>query len=164
MDNVGALYAVMGQQLVDNLKSNYIELAGGDPDSVNVPDTIIQDGFMDEEPVDENTLTTQDEQPEGAGVDETTAPTGQAGTGIATAQPDPETAESEAAEPEAPQPETKIADTSLPKTLPVSSPVRVPPVQTVEGNTAAGGLTLEDAELAQQATRRFRQASTRRNP
>ena len=32
MDNVGALYAVMGQQLVDNLKSNYIELAGGDPD------------------------------------------------------------------------------------------------------------------------------------
>ena len=149
MDNVGALYAVMGQQLVDNLKSNYIELAGGDPDSVNVPDAIIQDGFLDEEPVDENTLTAQEEQPEGAGVDEATAPTGQAGTGIATAQPDPETAESEAAEPEAPQPETEIADTSLPKTLPVSSPVRVPPVQTVEGNTAAGGLTLEDAELAQ---------------
>ena len=40
MNNVGALYAVMGQQLVDNLKSNYIELAGGDPDSVNTPPAI----------------------------------------------------------------------------------------------------------------------------
>ena len=42
-----------------------------------------------------------------------------------------------------------MADTALPETLPVSSPVRVPPVETAADSMGAGSLTLEDAELAQ---------------
>ena len=42
-----------------------------------------------------------------------------------------------------------MADTALPETLPVSSPVRVPPVETASDSMGAGSLTLEDAELAQ---------------
>ena len=61
MDNVGALYTVMGRQLVDNVKSKYIELAGGDTDSVNVPEVIIQDGFWDKTMNEVYGTTAQDE-------------------------------------------------------------------------------------------------------
>jgi len=154
MDNVGALYSVMGQQLVDDLKSNYIKLAGGDSDTVNVPEIIIQDGFLDDLPADGNAVAAQDERLDEAGADETAAPGKQPEAEIVATQPDTEAAQPEAGPPEAGQPETEgadteIADTDLPKTLPVSSPVRVPPVQTAQDSPDAGTLTLDDATLAQ---------------
>ena len=158
MDNVGALYTVMGRQLVDNVKSKYIELAGGDPDSVNVPEAIIQDGFLDETMDEAYGATAQDEpkmpEPE-APAPETTASetTASETTGAeATLSDSPATAvvaeddtipASQAAE------ASDMADTALPETLPVSSPVRVPPVETASDSMGAGSLTLEDAELAQ---------------
>ena len=148
MDNVGALYSVMGQQLVDDLKSNYIKLAGGDSDTVNVPEIIIQDGFLDDLPADGNAVAAQDERLDEADADETAAPGKQPEAEIVATQPD-----TEAAQPEAGQPDTEIADTDLPKTLPVSSPVRVPPVQTAQDSPDAGTLTLDDATLAQDTSR-----------
>ena len=153
MDNVGALYTVMGRQLVDNVKSKYIELAGGDPDSVNVPEAIIQDGFLDETMDEAYGATAQDEpkmpEPEAPAPETTASET----TGAeATLSDSPATAvvaeddtipASQAAE------ASDMADTALPETLPVSSPVRVPPVETASDSMGAGSLTLEDAELAQ---------------
>ena len=47
INNVGTLYSVLGRQLMDNVTSNYIQLAGGDPDDLEVPEAIIADGFLD---------------------------------------------------------------------------------------------------------------------
>ena len=163
MDNVGALYTVMGRQLVDNVKSKYIELAGGDPDSVNVPEAIIQDGFLDETMDEAYGVTAQDEpkmpEPEAPAPETTASETTASETAAsettgaeATLSDSPATAvvaeddtipASQAAE------ASDMADTALPETLPVSSPVRVPPVETASDSMGAGSLTLEDAELAQ---------------
>ena len=158
MDNVGALYTVIGRQLVDNVKSKYIELAGGDPDSVNVPEAIIQDGFLDETMDEAYGVTAQDEpkkpEPEAPAPETTASETAASETtgAEATLSDSPATAvvaeddtipASQAAE------ASDMADTALPETLPVSSPVRVPPVETASDSMGAGSLTLEDAELAQ---------------
>ena len=47
VDSVGKLYAIKGRQLADDVKTNYLQLAGGDPDDLDVPSAIIEDGFMD---------------------------------------------------------------------------------------------------------------------
>ena len=47
MDSVGKLYAIKGRQIADDVKTNYLQLAGGDPDDLEVPSAIIEDGFMD---------------------------------------------------------------------------------------------------------------------
>ena len=173
MDNVGALYTVIGRQLVDDVKSKYIELAGGDTDSVKVPEVIIQDGFWDETMNEVFGPTAQDElkmpEPE-APAPETTAFETTASETTASETNASETAASETTGAEATlsdSPATAVvaeddtipasqaakasdmADTALPETLPVSSPVRVPPVETASDSMGAGSLTLEDAELAQ---------------
>ena len=166
MDNVGALYTVIGRQLVDDVKSKYIELAGGAPDPVNVPEVIIQDGFLDETMNEAHGTTAQDEpkmpEPEAPAPETTASETTASETAAsettgaeATLSDSPATAvvaeddtipASQAAE------ASDMADTALPETLPVSSPVRVPPVETASDSMGAGSLTLEDAELAQEDT------------
>ena len=47
VDSVGKLYAIKGRQLADDVKTNYLQLAGGNPDDLDVPSAIIEDGFMD---------------------------------------------------------------------------------------------------------------------
>jgi len=143
MDNVGALYTIMGRQLVDDVKSKYIELAGGDPDTVSVPEVIIQDGFLDDSPDDGYTDNAEDEPapPEPAApAPETDAPDTPSSTDAAV--------EDKAIPAGQPSAVSEVADTTLPKTLPMSSPVRVPPVVAAEDGRVPGSLTLEDAELA----------------
>ena len=138
MDGVGKLYAIKGRQIADDVKTNYLQLAGGDPDDLEVPSAIIEDGFMDgggEQPAAE---AAPQAEPEPA------AP--KAAQQAAPAVQDDAPAPAEAAPVEAAPVEAEAAETAvsrLPMTLPVSSPVRVPPTETVSG---AGTLTLEDAE------------------
>ena len=149
MDNVGALYSIMGQQLVDNVKSKYIELAGGDPDTVKVPEAIIQDGFLDEVTDETYSATAQDEPVSSDAADpvpETTIPENPPKTVVADDDTNLTDPLDEAADESA-----DLADTTLPKTLPVSSPVRVPPVQAASDSNGAGTLTLEDVDVAQEA-------------
>ena len=47
VDSVGKLYAIKGRQIADDVKTNYLQRAGGDPDDLDVPSAIIEDGFMD---------------------------------------------------------------------------------------------------------------------
>jgi len=145
MGNVGALYSIMGQQLVNNVKSKYIELAGGDPDTIKVPEVIIQDGFFDEVTDETYSATAQDEPILSDAADpapETTILENPAKTVVA---------DDDATLTDPPGEAADLADTTLPKTLPVSSPVRVPPAQAASDSNGAGTLTLEDVNVAQQA-------------
>ena len=143
MDGVGKLYAIKGRQIADDVKTNYLQLAGGDPDDLEVPSAIIEDGFMDgggEQPAAEAAPQAEPEPaaPEAAQ---------KAAPAVQDDAPAPaEAAPVEAAPVEAEPVEAEAAETAvsrLPITLPVSSPVRVPPTETASG---AGTLTLEDAE------------------
>ena len=139
LDNVGKLYAIKGRQLADDVRTNYLQLAGGDPDDLDVPAAIIQDGFMDgggdppaPEPAPEpEPVPAPEPEPEPA---PEAAPETEA-------EPPVEPKVEPLVEPAAPATET--AESRLPMTLPVSSPIRVPPTETADN---AGTLTLDDAE------------------
>ena len=143
VDSVGKLYAIKGRQLADDVKTNYLQLAGGDPDDLDVPSAIIEDGFMDG----------GGEQPAGKAspeADPEPAPEAAQQAAPATQDDAPTPVEAEAVEtapietaPAETAPAAETAESRLPMTLPVSSPVRVPPTETASG---AGTLTLEDAE------------------
>ena len=144
VDSVGKLYAIKGRQIADDVKTNYLQLAGGDPDDLDVPSAIIEDGFMDgggEQPAAE---AAPEADPEPAAPE----PVQQAAPAISDDAPAPVEAapvEAEPAEtaPVETVPAAETAESRLPMTLPVSSPIRVPPTETASG---AGTLTLEDAE------------------
>ena len=143
VDSVGKLYAIKGRQLADDVKTNYLQLAGGDPDDLDVPSAIIEDGFMDG----------GGEQPAGKAspeADPEPAPEAAQQAAPATQDDAPTPVEAEAVEtapietaPAETAPAAETAESRLPMTLPMSSPVRVPPTETASG---AGTLTLEDAE------------------
>ena len=148
VNNIGKLYSVFGRQVIDDLKSNVIELAGGDPDDLDVPAAIIEDGFMDDagpapvaapepEPADDPTPQAPAPVTEPA---PTPAPT-PAKPAIA---PSAETTTSEEPAPKDLAPKD-LAGAGMPQTLPVSSPVRLRQMETVRATPDAGTLTLDDA-------------------
>ncbi|MCH1476150.1 MAG: hypothetical protein L7W94_10820 [Alphaproteobacteria bacterium] len=148
VDSVGKLYAIKGRQLADDVKTNYLQLAGGDPDDLEVPSAIIEDGFMDgggdqpaAEPAPETpsqpapeTSPEQEQQAAPAIQDDAPAPVDTAPVDSAPVDTAPEETASAA----------ETAESQLPMTLPISSPVRVPLTETANG---AGALTLEGTEI-----------------
>lgn len=159
VNNIGKIYSAFGKQVIDDLTENVIEMAGGDPDAVEVPAAIIEDGFMDSsdtvpptpepEPAIESTdtpVTTDADVVEKTGTEPTSSKQQQ--------QPAPPAIEAAGEAPdtqaEAQTAESDVADAGLPKTLPVSSPVRLREVETVATMPDAGSLTLEDAAPAEE--------------
>lgn len=159
VNNIGKIYSAFGKQVIDDLTENVIEMAGGDPDAVEVPAAIIEDGFMDStdtvpqtpepEPAIESTdtpVTTDADMVEKTGTEPTSSKQQQ--------QPAPPAIEAAGEAPdtqaEAQTAESDVADAGLPKTLPVSSPVRLREVETVATMPDAGSLTLEDAAPAEE--------------
>ena len=134
MMNVGTIYSVVGQRMIDNLKSNYIQLAGGDPDDTDVPQEILKDSFLEVEP-DEPAPPKPQEVPEKpdapAIVQDKAAPAGDADVGS------PEQRKSELAGSEMPG--------EMPGVMPISSPVRLPVLDTADVVPGAGTLSLDDA-------------------
>lgn len=159
VNNIGKIYSAFGKQVIDDLTENVIEMAGGDPDAVEVPAAIIEDGFMDStdtvpqtpepEPAIESTdtpVTTDADMVEKTGTEPISSKQQQ--------QPAPPAIEAAGEAPdtqaEAQTAESDVADAGLPKTLPVSSPVRLREVETVATMPDAGSLTLEDAAPAEE--------------
>ena len=134
MMNVGTIYSVVGQRMIENLKSNYIQLAGGDPDDTDVPQEILKDSFLEVEP-DEPAPPKPQEVPEKpdapAIVQDKAAPAGDADVGS------PEQRKSELAGSEMPG--------EMPGVMPISSPVRLPVLDTADVVPGAGTLSLDDA-------------------
>ena len=134
MMNVGTIYSVVGQRMIDNLRSNYIQLAGGDPDDTDVPQEILKDSFLEVEP-DEPAPPQPQEEPEKpdapAIVQDKAAPAGDADVGS------PEQRKSELAGSEMPG--------EMPGVMPISSPVRLPVLDTADVVPGAGTLSLDDA-------------------
>ena len=134
MMNVGTIYSVVGQRMIDNLRSNYIQLAGGDPDDTDVPQEILKDSFLEVEP-DEPAPPKPQEVPEKpdapAIVQDKAAPAGDADVGS------PEQRKSELAGSEMPG--------EMPGVMPISSPVRLPVLDTADVVPGAGTLSLDDA-------------------
>ena len=130
MMNVGTIYSVVGQRMIDNLKSNYIQLAGGDPDDTDVPQEIIQDSFLEvepDEPAPQQTLE-EPETPEAPViVQDKAAPVEDADVGS------PEQTQSE------------LAGSEMPGVMPLPSPVRLPALDTADVVSGAGTLSLDDA-------------------
>ena len=128
--NVGTIYSVVGQRMIDNLRSNYIQLAGGDPDDTDVPQEILKDSFLEVEP-DEPAPPQPQEEPEKpdapAIVQDKAAPAGDADVGS------PEQRKSE------------LAGSEMPGVMPLSSPVRLPVLDTADVVPGAGTLSLDDA-------------------
>ena len=133
VDSVGKLYAIKGRQLADDVKTNYLQLAGGDPDDLDVPSAIIEDGFMDgggEQPAGKASPEADPERaPEAA---QQAAPATQDDTPTPVEAEAVETAPIETAPIETAPAETapaaETAESRLPMTLPMSSPVRAPPM------------------------------------
>jgi len=158
MVNVGTLYSIKGQQIFDDLKSNYIQLAGGDADDLDVPEAIIQDGFISMD-ADEPAPSQSEEEPETP--KEPAPDKGQAAStdGADTTSVEQEKSEDtgsaavkEAADPAIDGPtsiETELAGGDMPGVLPLPSPVRLPTVETVDTGEGAGTLSLDDALPAQ---------------
>lgn len=159
VNNIGKIYSAFGKQVIDDLTENVIEMAGGDLGAVEVPAAIIEDGFMDStdtvpqtpepEPAIESTdtpVTTDADMVEKTGTEPTSSKQQQ--------QPAPPAIEAAGEAPdtqaEAQTAESDVADAGLPKTLPVSSPVRLREVETVATMPDAGSLTLEDAAPAEE--------------
>ena len=134
MMNVGTIYSVVGQRMIDNLKSNYIQLAGGDPDDTDVPQEILKDSFLEVEP-DEPAPPQPQEEPEKpdapAIVQDKAAPAGDADV-RSQEQRKPELAGSE-------------MSGEMPGVMPLSSPVRLPVLDTADVVPGAGTLSLDDA-------------------
>ena len=142
MMNVGTIYSVVGQRMIDNLKSNYIQLAGGDPDDTDVPQEILKDSFLEVEP-DEPAPPQPQEEPEKpdapAIVQDKAAPAGDADVG-SQEQRKPELAGSEmSGEMSGEMPG------EMPGVMPLSSPVRLPVLDTADVVPGAGTLSLDDA-------------------
>ena len=138
MMNVGTIYSVVGQRMIDNLKSNYIQLAGGDPDDTDVPQEILKDSFLEVEP-DEPAPPQPQEEPEKpdapAIVQDKAAPAGDADVG-SQEQRKPELAGSEM---------SGEMPGEMPGVMPLSSPVRLPVLDTADVVPGAGTLSLDDA-------------------
>ena len=138
MMNVGTIYSVVGQRMIDNLKSNYIQLAGGDPDDTDVPQEILKDSFLEVEP-DEPAPPQPQEEPEKpdapAIVQDKAAPAGDADVG-SQEQRKPELAGSEM---------SGEMPGEMPGVMLISSPVRLPVLDTADVVPGAGTLSLDDA-------------------
>ena len=138
MMNVGTIYSVVGQRMIDNLKSNYIQLAGGDPDDTDVPQEILKDSFLEVEP-DEPAPPQPQEEPEKpdapAIVQDKAAPAGDADV-RSQEQRKPELAGSEM---------SGEMPGEMPGVMPLSSPVRLPVLDTADVVPGAGTLSLDDA-------------------
>lgn len=154
MFNVGAIYSIKSQQVIDDIKSNYLQLAGGDPDDIDVPEAIIQDGFLNVESDDSGSSAQQIE----AEKPEATAPVQSQPT--SPDSPDVGTPDSRKSEDaagisveevpdarinEAANQKTEIAGGDMPGVLPLPSPVRLPPIETADRVPGAGSLSLDDA-------------------
>ena len=159
INNIGKIYSAFGRQVIDDLTTNVIEMAGGETDSVEVPAAIIEDGFMDEgggtpaeraesviadeeapnepEPAMPRTVTI--ETPSPAPESETEPSVSQIGEPVETTS---EAAEAAAANVIA---ENEAANTGMPRTLPVPSPVRTRQTETAGTVSGGGTLTLDDA-------------------
>ena len=158
MVNVGTLYSIKGQQMFDDLKSNYIQLAGGDPDDLDVPEAIIQDGFLNvdkDQPTPSQSieeLETPEEptpdQGQAAAVDEAGATPGEQEKSEASGSAAVEAVADPAIDGPADM-ETEFAGGDMPGVLPLPSPVRIPAVETAGTGEGAGTLSLEDAVPAQ---------------
>lgn len=154
MVNVGAIYSIKSQEMIDDIKSNYLQLAGGDPDDIDVPEAIIQDGFLNVESDDSGSSAQQIE---------TEAPEATAPVRSQPASPDstdvgtPDSRKSENASGtsveevpdtrinEAANQQTEIAGGDMPGVMPLPSPVRRPPIETADRVPGAGSLSLDDA-------------------
>ena len=136
MMNVGTIYSVVGQRMIDNLKSNYIQLAGGDPDDTDVPQEILKDSFLEVEP-DEPAPPQPQEEPEKPDAPAIVQDKGCAGGRCRRRQSGAE--------------ETRWRQMSgempgeMPGVMPLSAPVRLPVLDTADVVPGAGTLSLDDA-------------------
>ena len=158
MVNVGTLYSIKGQQMFDDLRSNYIQLAGGDPDDLDVPEAIIQDGYLNvdkDQPTPSQSIEESEtpeeptpDQGQAAAVDEAGATPGEQEKSEASGSAAVEAVADPAIDGPADM-ETEFAGGDIPGVLPLPSPVRIPAVETAGTGKGAGTLSLEDAVPAQ---------------